>query len=169
MRWFAAVTSPLPGLLCLGDVGRADGDGDQLLHDIELMLQQTWPPAGGNLYRRADDGGRGPRKAAGGESGGGPARTSEMRGCWLSARMRLPSGSRSPPTPRSRTPRQSPARTGIHPVSPADVLLVLRTLRTGKFPRCPAICRGHEGGAGGDVPACSPSNAEPHCRTGRGQ
>jgi hypothetical protein len=41
---FAAVTSPLPGLLCLGDVGRADGHGDQLLYDIELMLQQTWRP-----------------------------------------------------------------------------------------------------------------------------
>jgi hypothetical protein len=63
----------------------------------------------------------------------------------------------------SRTPRQSRARTGIHPVSPADVLLVLRMLRTGKFPRCPAICRGHEGGAACDVPACSPSNAGPHC------
>jgi hypothetical protein len=37
----AAVTSPPPKLLCLGDVGRADGYGDQLLYDIELMLQQT--------------------------------------------------------------------------------------------------------------------------------
>ena len=46
MRRFAAVTSQLPGLLCLGDVGRADGYGDHLLYDIELMLQQTWPPAG---------------------------------------------------------------------------------------------------------------------------
>ena len=65
---FAAVTSPLPGLLCLGDVGRADGHGDQLLYDIELMLQQTWPPAGRrDLHRRADDGGRGPRMAARGE------------------------------------------------------------------------------------------------------
>jgi hypothetical protein len=41
MRRFAAVTSPLPKPLCLGDVGRADGYGDQLLYDIELMLQQT--------------------------------------------------------------------------------------------------------------------------------
>jgi hypothetical protein len=46
---FAAVMSPLPGLLCLGDVGRAGGHGDQLLYDIELMLQQTWPPAGGGI------------------------------------------------------------------------------------------------------------------------
>ena len=38
---FAALTSPLPGLLCLDDVGRADGHGDQLLYDIELMLLQT--------------------------------------------------------------------------------------------------------------------------------
>jgi hypothetical protein len=41
MRRFAAVASPLPKPLCLGDVGRADGYGDQLLYDIELMLQQT--------------------------------------------------------------------------------------------------------------------------------
>ena len=45
VRRFAAVTSPLPGLLCLGDIGRADGYGDRLLYDIELMLQ-AWPPAG---------------------------------------------------------------------------------------------------------------------------
>jgi hypothetical protein len=77
---FAALTSPLPGLLCLGDVGRADGHGDQLLYDIELMLQQTWPPGREeDLHRRSDDGGRGPRKAARGESDGGPARTSVMR------------------------------------------------------------------------------------------
>ena len=45
MRRFAAVTSPLPRLLCLGDVGRADGYGYQLRYDIELMLQQASPPA----------------------------------------------------------------------------------------------------------------------------
>ena len=45
MRRFAAVTSPLPRLLCLGDVGRADGYRYQLRYDIELMLQQASPPA----------------------------------------------------------------------------------------------------------------------------
>ena len=36
-----------------------------------------------DLHRHTDDGGRGPRMAARGESDGGPARTSEMHECWL--------------------------------------------------------------------------------------
>jgi hypothetical protein len=43
---FAAVTVPVPGLLCLAEVEEAGGLGDWLLHDIDLMLQQRWLPAG---------------------------------------------------------------------------------------------------------------------------
>jgi len=45
VRSFAAVTAPVPGLLCLAELSEI-GEGDWLLNDLELMLRQTWLPAG---------------------------------------------------------------------------------------------------------------------------
>jgi hypothetical protein len=46
VRRFASVTYPVTGLLILAEVHDAEGYGDQLLHDIEVQLSQTWLPAG---------------------------------------------------------------------------------------------------------------------------
>ncbi len=44
-RWFAPVTYPVRGLLCLAEIDFADGWGVSLLHDITSILHQKWLPA----------------------------------------------------------------------------------------------------------------------------
>jgi hypothetical protein len=45
-RRFAAVTEPLPGLLCLAEIDHAGGYGDSILRDIDSILRQRWLPPG---------------------------------------------------------------------------------------------------------------------------
>jgi hypothetical protein len=44
-RWFAPVTYPVTGLVCLAELDYADGWGDSLLHDIDSIRRQRWLPA----------------------------------------------------------------------------------------------------------------------------
>jgi hypothetical protein len=44
VRRFASITYPVPGLLILAEIHKAEGFGDQLLSDLTLMTQQSWLP-----------------------------------------------------------------------------------------------------------------------------
>jgi hypothetical protein len=48
VRRFASVDYPVRGLLILAEIDHAEGYGDQLLRDLEVMMQQSWlPPSWG--------------------------------------------------------------------------------------------------------------------------